>query len=230
MPTRSQSASTSLRIWEDRNTVCPRSLRLLYALAKDHLHQRIEAGSRLVEQQQVGSGRKCGDQLHLLPVSLGERADLLVRLEIEALDELISVDPVDPPVHLTQELEGLRTCERRPEERLASYVCDPPMCCNGIPPRVDPEQLAAAACRAVESQQEPNRGRLSCPVRSQVPVHLPLADVQIQCVEGDRAAITLRQRICSNGRRPGGGSIAHRFVFSRVDRCFFEVALEDCWS
>ena len=54
-------------------------------LAEHRLHQRVQAGGRLVEQQQLDVGGERGDQRHLLPVALGVGAALLARVEVEAL-------------------------------------------------------------------------------------------------------------------------------------------------
>ena len=62
-------------------------LGLAHRLAERHLHQRIEAAGRLVEDQQLRAARERGDQLHLLAVAVRERPYLLVRVELEALDQ-----------------------------------------------------------------------------------------------------------------------------------------------
>ena len=57
-------------------------------LLEDRLHQRVEAGGRLVEEQQLDVGGERGDQGDLLPVALGVGAALLARVEVEALEQL----------------------------------------------------------------------------------------------------------------------------------------------
>src|SRR5262249_25829069 len=76
---------------EDRLAARPR---LLHRLPKSHLHQRIEAAGRLVQDQQVGATRERGNELHFLAVALRERTHLLVRVELEALDQQVAVGPV----------------------------------------------------------------------------------------------------------------------------------------
>ena len=73
----------------------PAIARLPYARAEHLLHEWIEPGRRLVEQEQVGPGRERGDQQDLLPVAVAVRADLLVGRELEAVDELGAVCLVD---------------------------------------------------------------------------------------------------------------------------------------
>ncbi len=105
----------------------PALLGLPHALAEDHLHQRVQAAGRLIEQQQIGAGGEGGDQLHLLAVALRQRADLLARVELEALDQRIAIGDVDAAVQPREELERLRARQRRPQERLAGDVGDAAM-------------------------------------------------------------------------------------------------------
>src|SRR4029077_15664918 len=60
------------------------------AVPEGRLHQRVEAGRRLVEDQQFGVGGEGGDQRDRLPVALGIGAGLLRRVEVKALDELLA--------------------------------------------------------------------------------------------------------------------------------------------
>jgi len=53
------------------------------------LHEGIEPGGRLVEDEQVGPGHEGGDELELLAVALRVGPDLLGRVEVEAGDELV---------------------------------------------------------------------------------------------------------------------------------------------
>ena len=69
---------------EDR---LPTLLRLEHGLTERHLHQRVEPARRLVKDQQVGSRRERRNELHLLPVSLRQRADLPIGVELEPLHQ-----------------------------------------------------------------------------------------------------------------------------------------------
>ena len=71
MLTRSHSRSTSARMWLESSTVVPVGSELLDAVAEDLLHQRVQPGRRLVEEQQLHVGRERRDQGDLLPVALG---------------------------------------------------------------------------------------------------------------------------------------------------------------
>ena len=91
MVTRSQSASTSARMWLDSSTVrSPRRFSSRMHLAEHLLHQRVQAGGRLVQDQQLDVGGERGDERHLLPVALGVGAALLARVELEPLQQLVA--------------------------------------------------------------------------------------------------------------------------------------------
>ena len=58
MLTRSQSRSTSARMWLDSRTGAALVLELVDALGEHRLHQRVEPGRRLVEHEQLDVGRQ----------------------------------------------------------------------------------------------------------------------------------------------------------------------------
>src|SRR5215216_2564967 len=80
-------------------------LRLAHRFSEGHLHQRVEAARRLVENEQVGTAGKGRDQLHLLAVAMRERSHLLRSFELEALDEQVSIAGVDAAANASKELE-----------------------------------------------------------------------------------------------------------------------------
>ena len=106
--TRSASRSTSLRMWLDSSTVVPAPRTLGDARGEDLLHQRVQAGGRLVEDQQVRRRCERGDQGDLLPVALGVGAALLGRVELEALQHLGPARVVDRgAAHPQQQVDHL---------------------------------------------------------------------------------------------------------------------------
>ena len=64
-------------------------------MAERLFHQRVQAAGGLVEQKQVRPGHERGDEQHLLAVALGVSPHLLGRVEIEPLDQLVAIGPVD---------------------------------------------------------------------------------------------------------------------------------------
>jgi hypothetical protein len=65
------------------------------AIREDFLHQRVEAGGRLVEYQQLHvAGERC-DECHLLPVAPGVGGALLGWIELKALQHFVAAHGVD---------------------------------------------------------------------------------------------------------------------------------------
>jgi hypothetical protein len=129
-----------VRAEKDRLTAL---LGLANGLAEGDLHQRVEPARRLVEDQQVGAARERGDELHLLPIALRERTDLLLRVQLEALDQHVAVGRVGPAADPREELERLGTRQPGPQVRLAGDVREVSMRLDRVAPRVDAEQLGA---------------------------------------------------------------------------------------
>ena len=194
MPTRSQSASTSLRMCDDRKTVWPRSLGLGTRLAERHLHERVEPARRLVQDQQVGAGRERGDELHLLPVALRERAHLLARVELEPLDQHVAVgarrcrragvprnSSVSAPVRLGQ------------SERLAGDIRHAAVRRPASVHASSPKSSARPAVGAMEPEQQPDGRRLARSIRPQEAIHLAGRDREVERIERERAPVALRE-------------------------------------
>ena len=148
MPTRSQSASTSLRMCDDRNTVWPRC----GPRARVSRKATSISGSRPLvgssSMQQVGAAGERRDELHLLAVALRQRAHLLGGVELEALDQRVAVGDVGAAAHAGEELERLGAGQRRPQVRLAGHVGDAAVGGHGIAPGIDAEELRAARASA----------------------------------------------------------------------------------
>ena len=75
---------------------------------EDLLHQRVQAGGRLVEQQQLDVGGERGDQRDLLPVALGVGAALLARVEVEPLEQLVAALLVQPAAQPAEQVDRPR--------------------------------------------------------------------------------------------------------------------------
>ena len=199
MPTRSQSASTSLRMCEERNTVWPRSRASRMHLPERLLHQRIEPARRLVQDEQVGAGHQRGDQDDLLPVALGVGADLLGGIELEPRDQLVPVRLIDAPLDTAEELKGLGAGEGRPQVRLTGHERQAAVRLDGLAMAVEAEDLAPPLGRVDEPQQQADRRGLARPVGAQVTDHLTLGDLEIEVIEGCDAAVALRQPLRAYG-------------------------------
>src|SRR5690606_11971308 len=105
------------------------------ATLEDLLHQRVEPGGRLVQDQQVDVGGERGDQGDLLPVPLGVGAALLGRVQLEAVDQLGAAARVQAAAQASVEVDDLAAGEVAPERHVAGDVGDPAVDLHGVRPR-----------------------------------------------------------------------------------------------
>ena len=110
--TRSHSASTSARMWLESSTVRPAARASSMHALEDRLLERVEAGGRLVEHEQLGVGGERRDERDLLPVALGVRAALLGRVELEALEQLRAALRVEPAAQPAEQVDRLAAGQR----------------------------------------------------------------------------------------------------------------------
>jgi hypothetical protein len=196
MATREAKASTSLKMWDDNNTVWPATL-ASSTQRRNLLHQRLEPGRRLVEQQQIGSGHERRDQAHHLAVALRVGPHLLGRVEPEALDELVPVADVDRAMDPAQQVQGLGARQARPQRRLAGHVRQPPVRGDGVAMGIKTEDLGSTATWPQQTEQQPDRRRLPSPVRTQVAQHLPFTplEVQLRRTKASRSPASRQRRV-----------------------------------
>ena len=168
-------------------------LGLEHRLAKRHLHQRIEAAGRLIENQQLGAARERGNQLHLLTVAMRKGPHLLVGVELKTLDEHVPVRPISASADAGKELQRLGARERRPQIGLRRHIGNTVVRNHRVAPSVDTKQLRPTAARTMQPEQEPDRRRLARAVRTQIAVHLTRLNPQIERVKSERLAVALRQ-------------------------------------
>jgi len=126
-------------------------------------------------------------------------AHLLVRVELETLHQPVSVGDVRAAVQAGEELERLRRGHRRPQRRLTRHVGDAAVGGRRVAPGVDPEELRPARRRAMQPEQQADRGRLAGPVGPEVAVNLALAYGEIQHVERDGLPVALGQSVRADG-------------------------------
>ena len=166
---------------------------LLDALAERGLHQRVEPGGRLVEQQQLHIGGERGDERDLLPVPLGVGARPDRRVELEPFDQAGPALLVKPAAEPAEQVDHLAAGEVRPEAHVAGYVREPAVQLGGLRPGVAAEQRHRPAVGAQQPEQDADRGGLARPVRAEEPVHLALRDVQVEPVKRHGLAVGLAQ-------------------------------------
>ena len=174
--------------------------RLADALLKHVLHQRVQAAAGLVQEQQPGVRREGRDQGDLLPVALRVGARLLVRVEVEALDQLGAARFVDATAHAGQQVDGLAAGQRRPQRDIARHVGDLAVQFDGVGPRIAAQQPHAAAVGLHQAQQDADGGRLAGAVGAEEPVHLTFAHRQVEAVQRPHRTEVLGQAADFDGR------------------------------
>ena len=168
--------------------------------AKGLLHERIEPARRFVENEQVGTHHQRADEDDLLAVPLGIGPHLLVRIEVEAGDQLVTVGLVDLAVDPPEEVQRLGTGQGRPQVGLPGHVGEAPVRLHRAGLAVEAEDLAAPRRRPREAQHETDRRRLAGAVGAEVADHLPGRDLEVEMIERHHLAEALRQAFGSHSQ------------------------------
>jgi hypothetical protein len=170
-----------------------RRLRLEDAPLEDGLHQRIEPGGRLVQDQQLHVGGQSRDDGDLLPVALRVGARLLGRVEVEALDHLVTLGAVQVTPEAGEHIDGLTPGEVGPQLHVARYVCQPPVQGHRVGPGVTTQHPCLSRVGTQQPEQHPDRSRLPGAVGSEEAVDLAGSDLEVEPVERPCRAETLDQ-------------------------------------
>ncbi len=174
MVTRSQSASTSARMWLDSRTVRPSrccSSRITWRKTSSISGSR--PGGRLVEDEQLDVGGERGDEGDLLPVALGVGPALLARVEVEALQQLGAAPGVEAAAEPAEQVDDLAAGQVGPQRDVAGHVREAAVQFRGVAPRVAAEQPGGAGVGAQQPEQDPDGGGLPGAVGPEEAVHLP---------------------------------------------------------
>lgn len=177
---------------------------LLDDLLEGGLHERVEAGGRFVEHEQVHAGREGGDDGDLLPVALRIGAALLLRVEVEALDQVRAAAFVEPAAQAAEQVDHLAAGQVGPEVDVPGHVGEAAVECRRVAPGVAAEQADVPGVGPQEAEQDADGGRLARAVRAQEAVHLTGGDLQVEAVEGPRRAERLPQARDGDGVVHGG--------------------------
>ena len=142
--TRSQVRSTSSMMWrgqEDRAPVLPR---LADEREERLLDERVKAGRRLVEDEQVRPMLERDDQADLLLVALRVLLEPAARVEVEALDQRGDIGAIDPATEVAEVGDRLGAGQPVVEVELARQVADPPVDRDRVDGRLDAEDRRRA--------------------------------------------------------------------------------------
>jgi hypothetical protein len=167
---------------------------------EDELHQRIEAGARLIEQVELDVGCQRRHECDFLPVPLRVGAAFLAWVELEPLQQCTAPCAVETSAQGAEEVDHLTAGEVRPQADLARHVRKAAMQHHRVPPRVRAEDGGFAAVSAQQPEQDPNSGRLACAVRPEEAMYLAAAHGQVELVERPRRAELLDDTGEQNGR------------------------------
>jgi len=176
-------------------------LHLADAVLEGTLHQRVESGGRLVQEQQFGAGRERRDQSDLLPVALGIGAGLLGRVQLEPLQQLVPPDRVEVAAQPAEDVDDLAARQLRPQADVARHVRQPPVQGYGVAPGIAAQQPDLARVCPQQSEQHTDGRGLAGAVGAEEAVHLTRGDVQIQPVQRTGPSEGLHQPRDENGGR-----------------------------
>lgn len=131
------------------------------AALEDPLHQRVEPGGRLVEDEQIDIGGEGGNKGDLLAVALGVRPPLPGGVEFEPLQQLGPARGVEPSAQPPEEVDDLTAGEIAPQGHIAGDIGDPAVQCDGVLPGVPAQQPGRAAVGAQQAEQDADRRGLA---------------------------------------------------------------------
>ena len=117
------------------------------------LQQRIQAGGRFVEHEQVGLVHECEHQADLLPIAFRQCPRRAIEIGGEPLDELVAVAEVTQPSCPRQPVEVLAAGQAGVEGELARQVADTAMNRDRVAARVEFEHSHAAGAGPVQPEQ-----------------------------------------------------------------------------
>ena len=113
---------------------------LVHALAKARIHERVQPGGRLVEQQQRHITGQGGNQGNLLAVALGVGPGLLRRVELEQIHVALSPLRIQPPAQAAEQVDHLPPGQLRPQVHLARHLGQVFVQLDGVSPRITTQQ------------------------------------------------------------------------------------------
>jgi hypothetical protein len=170
------------------------------------LHERVEPGGRLVEDEQVGPVLECDDQPDLLLVALGVLLEAARRVEVEAGDEVGLVERVDVAAKVREVLDRLLAREPVEQGELAGQVADAPMDGHRVGRRLDPEHARAPRGRAEEVQEEADSGGLPGAVRPEEAEDLALLHAEVHVDDTQVGSVELGELLgLDDGHRAASG-------------------------
>ena len=181
-------------------------------LAQEHHVDGVEAGERLVHQQDLRVVEHGGDELDLLLVALGQ-------LLGAALREVFGAEPAQPAERVAPGPVRRDALEAREEHELVQHLHPrvEPALLGEIAPGRARQQLALGApprdpagVGLEDAERDPHRRRLAGPVRAEEPEDLARGDLEREIVERDDGAEPLGEVVDDEGHGQAGDDIGAR--------------------
>ena len=163
-------------------------------VVKPLLHQRIQSGDGLVEDQQLGLVHERLHEAELLAIAGRELPHGSVERGVEAVRQLVAHAPVDATMEICEEVEHLGAGELLKEREIAGEESDTPPDLEAPLARVDPEDRRRARGRTDQVDEETHGRRLPGAVRSEESEDLAALDLEVEPEESVPLAEVLAQR------------------------------------
>jgi hypothetical protein len=103
------------------------------------LHQRVETGDRLVQDQQLGVVHERLDQADLLAIAGRELANRTLKLGVKTLRERVPEAAIDTPAKFCEVVEHLSPGQLRVKREIAGEKADSGANLQALLARVEPE-------------------------------------------------------------------------------------------
>src|SRR5579884_2082231 len=172
--------------------------------------RRVEAGRRLVQQEQPRRAQERGGDAEALPHPVRVAADAIVGAvgEVDELEHLVDARAGAVAVEVGEQAQVAPArqvgVEPRPLDEPGDAVERP----RALDERVASVQLDAARRRPDQAEHHPQRRRLAGAVRAEEAVDVAGVDGQVDLVHGDEVAVALEQGSRRDRRRVAHASAA----------------------
>ena len=163
------------------------------------LDEGIEAGRRLVQDQQVRSVHERLDEGDLALVAGRKLPHLARKVARKPLGQLIDERPIHPPSQRAEEAQVLPAGEPAVQSQLAGDVADATARLDALRARVQTEQVRRTGARPDEVQQYADGGRLAGPIGTQKAEDLAHAHLQVEVGHAALGAVELGQLVGADG-------------------------------
>ncbi|NYH51241.1 hypothetical protein HNR06_000830 [Nocardiopsis arvandica] len=172
-------------------------------LLEHGLLEGVQAGGRLVEQEQFDVGGQRGHERDLLPVALGVGPRPARGVQVEPLDQRVAPGGVRAAAQAAEQVDDLTAGEVGPQLHVARHVGQPAVQCDGVAPRVAAEHRGGAAVGADEAEQDPDGGGLARAVGAEEAVDLSGTHGEVEAVQGPCRPVGLGEVDGGDGRGHG---------------------------